>query len=225
MPSSIFSHQAPALALKVKFPKNFDGTALCLGTLLPDFNFIFDFFFPFNFYAVTHSLIGQILWTIPLTIIATYVFSQFLGPFCAKTASREGISYKPLRYFGIDQWKYIKNKRYTKKSLLIITYSALVGGLTHILLDWPSHRYVYILFPWKYGQNFDFLLYSIVDYGMINLGPFKFEANLTLFNLLWLIESIITLIITLCYLRYIKKRDLIRIWYERDVRIMEAMDR
>lgn len=214
MPLSIFSHQAPGLALKVKFPKIFDGTALCLGALIPDFNFIFDFFFPINFYAITHSLIGQLIWTIPLAIIATYIFSRFLGPFCARIASKKGKLYEPLRYFGVDQWKHIKNKNYSRNSWIIITYSALIGGITHILLDWPAHKYVYLLYPWIVGPNFDFLFYSIVDYGMITIGPFTFEANLTLYNLLWVVESIITLIIALYYLRYIKKHDLIRIWYE-----------
>ena len=41
MPSSILSHQAPGLALKTRFPKKFDGIALCLGTFIPDLNFIF----------------------------------------------------------------------------------------------------------------------------------------------------------------------------------------
>jgi len=30
MPSGVISHQAPGLALKIKYPSRFDGTALCL---------------------------------------------------------------------------------------------------------------------------------------------------------------------------------------------------
>jgi hypothetical protein len=112
MPVSIFSHQAPVLALKVKYPKKFDGTALCFGALIPDFNIVLDFFFPINFYGFTHSLLGQILWTVPLTIIASIIFSRYLGPICAKIASQDGRFFEPLRYFGIDQWGYFKNKRY-----------------------------------------------------------------------------------------------------------------
>ncbi|MFX1410540.1 MAG: DUF4184 family protein [Promethearchaeota archaeon] len=214
MPSTILSHQAPGLALKVRFPKKFDGTALCFGTIIPDFNFIFDFFFDINFYAFTHSLIGQILWTTPLVILATLVFSRYLSPLFAKIASQKGKIYEPLRYFGIDQWKYLKNKEFSRNLWIIITYSALIGGIFHILLDWLSHRNVYLLYPWIVGTNFDFLLYSIVDYGTITIGLFTVEANLTIYALLWILESIIGLIISLYYLRYIKKKDLLRIWYE-----------
>ncbi|MFX1376161.1 MAG: DUF4184 family protein [Promethearchaeota archaeon] len=215
MPSTILSHQAPALALKVKFPKKFDGTALCLGTIFPDFSLnMLNLFFDINFYAFTHSLIGQILWTTPLTILATLIFSRYLSPLFAKIASQKGKIYGPLRYFGIDQWKYLKNKKFSRNLWIVIAYSALIGGIFHILLDWPAHRNVYLLYPWVVGPNFDFLLYSIVDYGTFTIGSFTFEANLTIYNLFWFLESIIALIISLLYLRHIKKKDLIRIWYE-----------
>ena len=115
---------------------------------------------------------------------------------------------------GIDQLKYLRNKKFSRNLWIVITYSALIGGIFHILFDWLSHKNVYILYPWIVGPNFDFLFYSIVNYGIITLGSFTFEANLTIYNLLWIVESIITLIISLCYLRHIKKNDLIRIWYE-----------
>ncbi len=214
MPLSIFSHQAPGLILKIKFPKIFDGTALCLGALIPDFNFILDFFLNINFYVFTHSLIGQFLWTTPITILATFIFARYFGPFCARIAIKKSKFYAPLRYFGIDQWDHLRKKQYSRKSWTIIAYSALIGGITHVLLDFPAHKYISLLFPWFVGPNFDFLYYSFVDYGIITVGPFTFEANLTLYNLLWFLETLITLIISLFCLRYIKNHDLIRLWYE-----------
>lgn len=214
MPFSLLSHQAPALVLKVEFPRKFDGTALCFGTLIPDFNFIFDFFFPINFYAFTHSLVGQILWTTPLVIIATYIFSKYLSSFIAKIASKKSKIFQLLRYFGVDQWKYIKDKKFSWQLLFVITYSAFIGGMFHILLDWLSHSNVYILYPWIYGPNYEFLSYSIVNWGIITIGTFTFEANLTIYNFLWYLESIIGLVISLYYLRIIKKKDLILTWYK-----------
>ncbi|MFX1391419.1 MAG: DUF4184 family protein [Promethearchaeota archaeon] len=216
MPSSVLSHQAPALALKVKFPKKFDGTALCLGTFIPDLNFIFDLFFSTNFYVLTHSLIGQLLWTTPLAIILTLFFSRFIGPFFAKIASHKWKFYEPLRYFGIDQWKYLKYKNFSNKKLIKIVYSGFIGGLLHVLLDWPAHEYITLLYPWIVVLNFDFLLFSIIDFGTKSLGPFTFEVNLTIYNLFWFLETIIFLIISLYYLRYIKKHDLIQIWNEEE---------
>jgi len=43
MPSGIVSHQAPGLLLKVKYPHKFDGTALAIGTLVPDLNALIQF--------------------------------------------------------------------------------------------------------------------------------------------------------------------------------------
>ncbi|MFX0021983.1 MAG: DUF4184 family protein [Candidatus Hermodarchaeota archaeon] len=214
MPSSIFSHQAPGLLIKIRYPRKFDGTALCLGALIPDFNFILDFFLNINFYLFTHSLIGQFLWTIPLTIFATVIFSQYIGPLCARIASKNSKFYTPLRYYGVDQWNYLKKKKYSRKSWLIISYSALIGGITHILLDFPAHKYITILFPWFVGLNFEIFQYSFLDYGTISVGPFSFEANLTLYNFLWFIETIVAFVISLYLLRYIKKHNLIKKWYE-----------
>jgi len=213
MPFTFLFHQAPALALKTKFPKKFDGTALCFGTIIPDLNVIFELFSPIYFYRVTHSLIAQLLWTAPLAIIATLIFSRYIAPLFSKIASQKRKFYGPLRYFGIDQWNYLKKKKFSRNFWIVVIYSALIGGIFHILLDWPSHKYVVILFPWIVEPNFNFLFFSFVDYGIITLGPFTFEANLTLYNFLWFVESIVALIISLRYLRNIKKNDLIRIWY------------
>ncbi len=213
MPSTIFSHQAPALALKVKFPQWFDGTALCLGTILPDFNFIIDFFYSVNFYGFTHSLIGQIFWTVPLVIILAPIFSRFIAPFLARITSQRGKLFEPLRYFGVNEWKYLKKKRFNYRFWIITVYSAFIGGLFHILLDWPSHAMVYLLHPWINWLNFDVLFYSIVNYGTVSFGSLTFEANLKLYNLLWIIETLMGVFISLYFLRYIKRHNFIKKWY------------
>ena len=193
MPFTLLFHQAPALAVKIRFPKRFDGTALCIGTMIPDLIFIIEFFYPIYLYRFTHSLIGQILWTTPLAIIASFIFSRYLGPLFSKISSQKKRFYGPLRYFGFDQLKYLKNKKFSRNYWIVVTYSALIGGIFHILLDWLVHESVYFLYPWIETPNFYFLLYSIVDYGIITLGPVTFEANLTLYNLLWFIRNSISI--------------------------------
>ena len=69
----------------------------------------------------------------------TIVFSRYIGPLCATIAKKKNILFKPLRYFGIDEWSNLKNKRYTTRFFIVAFYSALIGGLTHLLLDLPSH--------------------------------------------------------------------------------------
>ena len=90
----------------------------------------------------------------------------------------------------------------------------MIGGLTHLLLDLPAHEYIELFYP-IILQNPDILLYSIVDFGPINIGPMQIDRNLTVYQLIWFIETIITLVIALHLLRYIKKHNLIGKWYKK----------
>ena len=213
MPSGLVSHQAPGLILKVKYPNKFDGTALCLSTLIPDLNILIDPIIPFTFRNITHSLLGLLIYTIPLTIILTIIFCKYIGPFIAKLAKRDNKIYKPLNYFGLDEWDNLKKKEYNRRYFIVAFYSALIGGLTHLLLDLPAHEYIEIFFP-LIMQSPDILLYSIVDFGPINIGPIQIDRNLTVYGLIWIIETLIMLAIALYLLRYIKKRNLISQWYK-----------
>lgn len=213
MPSGILSHQAPGLILKVKYPNKFDGTALCISTLVPDVNVIFDPFLPFTFRNITHSLLGLVLITLPLTLILTMIFCTYIGPIYANLAKRNGIFAKPLKYFGIDQWDNLKKKKYNRRFFIVASYSALIGGLTHLLLDLPAHETIEIFFP-IILQSPDILLYSIKDFGTINIGQNQINADLTVYQLIWFIETLITAVIAVYLLRYIKKHNLINIWYK-----------
>ncbi|MFX0178717.1 MAG: DUF4184 family protein [Candidatus Hodarchaeota archaeon] len=213
MPSSVLSHQAPALLIKLKYPNRFDGTALCISTFIPDIDVIIDFFLPFSIRGITHSLLGLILWTIPLTIILTIVFSRYIGPLSAKIVKKEKI-FKPLRYFGIDEWTNLKNKRYNRKFFIVAFYSALIGGITHLLLDLPSHALIYIFYP-LIIQSPDFLLFTIKEGTTIYVGQNLIDTSLYVYRLIWLIETIVTLFLSLYLLRYIKKHKLITKWYKK----------
>ncbi|MFW9828338.1 MAG: DUF4184 family protein [Candidatus Thorarchaeota archaeon] len=213
MPTGVVSHQAPGLLIKVKFPHKFDGTALCISALVPDLNIFLDPFLPFSFRDISHSLLGLLLYNLPLTLILTILFCRYIGPFIARFAKSDHRIYKPLKFFGIDEWNIMKRKKYGKKFLLIASYSALIGGLTHLLLDLPAHGQVELFFP-IIMQSPEFLLYSIIDFGPINIGPITIDRNLTVYQLLWIIEDSITFIASLYLLRYIKKHNLIKKWYE-----------
>ncbi len=214
MPSSVFSHQAPGLLLKIKYPKKFDGTALCISTFVPDIVVVIDPFFSTNLRGITHSLLGLVIYTIPLTVILTILFCKYIGPFLAKLAKKDGILTKPMRYFGIDEWDSLKEKEYNRKFYIVASYSALIGGFTHILLDLPAHATIELFFP-LILQSPDILLYSIVDFGPINIGGIQIERNLTIYQLIWISETIIFGVISLYLLRYIKNHELISKWYEK----------
>ncbi|MFW9946723.1 MAG: DUF4184 family protein [Candidatus Odinarchaeota archaeon] len=212
MPSSVLSHQAPALLIKLKYPNRFDGTALCISTFIPDIDVIIDFFLPFSIRGITHSLLGLILWTIPLTIILTIVFSRYIGPLSAKIVKKKKI-FKSLRYFGIDEWTNLKNKRFNHRFFVVAFYSALIGGTTHLLLDLPSHALIYIFYP-LIIQSPDFLLFAIKEGTTIYVGQNLIDTSLYVYRLIWLIETIVTLFLSLYLLRYIKKHKLITKWYK-----------
>lgn len=209
MPSLVLSHQAPALFLKIKYPNKFDGTALCLSTIIPDLDLLIMPFFPLAHRAITHSLLGVLLWTVPLTILITIIFSKYLGSFFATIAKGNSV----LSYFGVDDWDYFQRKRYDRKFYIVATYSAIIGGLTHLLLDLPSHAYIELFFPWIIFQNPNFLLYSIIDFGAIDVGLSQIEYDFTVYQLIWSIETMVTIVMTLYLLRYIKKHNLIPKWY------------
>jgi membrane-bound metal-dependent hydrolase YbcI (DUF457 family) len=213
MPNGLISHQAPGLIIKIKYPKKFDGTALCISALIPDLCILFDYISPFSVRDITHSLLGLIFYTIPLTIILTILFCTYIGPFVASIAKRESNMFKPLKFFGIDEWDNLKKKKYNKKFFIIAFYSALIGGLTHILLDLPAHDRNPLFFPIIF-QSPEILLYSIVDFGPIYIGPVRIARNLTVYQIIWFIEDNIGLIISLYLLRYIKKHNLISKWYK-----------
>jgi len=214
MPSAIFSHQAPGLALKIKYPHKFDGTALCISALVPDLLSLFGPFFSFPFRNFTHSLIGLIISTIPLTIILTIVFCKYMGPYCSKLARKNGFFSRPLRYMGMETWDNLKKKNYNRRFIIIASYSAIIGGLTHLLLDLPSHEFIEMFSPWVIIQNPDFLLYSIIDFGSTTIGTIQIDRNLTVYQLMWNIETIITIVLALYFLRYMKKHNLINKWYK-----------
>ncbi len=205
MPSAIFSHQAPGLALKIKYPDKFDGTALCISTFAPDLTAIITPFLPFALRGFSHSLLGLFYYTIPLTLLLTVLFRRQIFPYLSRVAKKGGILSKPLNYLGIDAWDKLKNKKYDCKSLMVAIYSAFIGGFAHLLLDLPSHEYIELFFPWVILQSPQILLYSLSQWQ---------NYNLTIYNLIWMIESVITLIFAIYFLRYIKKHDLIGKWYE-----------
>ncbi len=212
MPSGVISHQAPGLALKIKYPSKFDGTALCISTLIPDINVLFNPFLPFDFRNFTHSLLGLVLLTVPLTLILTVIFCMNIGPFSANIANKNSIFSKPLKYFGVDGWDNLKKKKFDKRFFIVASYSAFIGGLTHLLLDLPAHENIEMFFP-IILQSPDILLYSIIDFGPVTIGHTQVERNLTVYGLIWVIETLITLVIALYLLRYIKKHKLISKWY------------
>ncbi|MEJ2279588.1 MAG: DUF4184 family protein, partial [Candidatus Lokiarchaeota archaeon] len=142
--------------------KKINGTAICLSTIIPDLDLFFSMFFNFPMRDITHSILGIFIWTLPLTIIFSMLFSRHIGPFLAKIVKKDFFFSKPLRYFGVDGWDKLKFKKFNKMYFIIVSYSAIIGGTTHLLLDLPSHEYIELFFPLIILKNFDFLLFNLI---------------------------------------------------------------
>ncbi|MHA1731301.1 MAG: DUF4184 family protein [Promethearchaeota archaeon] len=221
MPSALLSHQAPVLPLKMAFPKKFDGTALLLGSMMPDLELLFgaiagaahlnwDFHYG-------HSLVGLVAWTLPWTLLFTVLFSRWVGPWWARVVKSSGRVGALGRYFGVDELYHLSGKQFNARWLFVASYSAVVGGLTHLLLDFPSHGYCFMLYPWYVWRAPESWFYEIADFGTLSLGPFSYSLNLTLFNLVWLLESVGLAALCLVLLRVAKKYDLVERWYSTPV--------
>lgn len=218
MPNSL-SHQAPGLFIKMKYPKRIDGTAICLSAFVPDLNVFFEPFMPFPFRNVTHSLLGLLIWGAPITILLTIIFSKYIGPRISEIAKKKGKLYRTMTYFGFDEFHHLKKKKFTKRFYFVAFYSALIGGLTHLLLDLPSHRYVELFFPWIIFLNFDFLLVIVIDFGIesIVLELWGLNSIIALYELIYYIEDVLLIGISLFLLRKIKKRGLIERWHTSEI--------
>ncbi|MFX0178231.1 MAG: DUF4184 family protein [Candidatus Hodarchaeota archaeon] len=214
MPSSIFSHQAPALLIKMKYPRKIDGTALCISTFIPDLGFLLDPFISFPSRNISHSFLGILLWTVPLTILFTILFSKYCGPAISEYARKDGFLPNQFKYFGLDKWNKLKFKSFNKRFYFVAFYSAIIGGLTHLLLDLPSHENIELFFPWLLLKSPDFLLIPLIDYGVISIGQDQLHAVFTIYQLIWILETIVFWILSLYLLRYMKKNDLIDKWDE-----------
>ncbi len=120
MPFPLLAHQAVVLPLKLRWPAAFSGTALCIGSLAPDLEYLLGDRGP----GLGHTLGGQFAFCLPITVVATWGVSRLVVPAFASSGSTPSVSAG-----GVQQ-----------TSLAVVCYSALVGSASHGLLDGLTHR-------------------------------------------------------------------------------------
>ena len=215
MASVILSHQAPAILLKMAFPKYIDGTAACIAATLPDCELVFyrgaQLFAgrdqPWQ-WGVSHNLIGLFVIALPLTVLGTYVFSKWCAMPLASFAGKEGKCSQILRYFGVDQWGSFNDKRFTCGHFVVVLYSALAGALSHFLLDAITHNGMRFLYPLTSRSPNLFEDKRFLDFGMVGFGSFKYDLYLDSARVSWVAVSVAAMAITLFCLRYITRKGL-----------------
>ena len=84
MPFTLFSHQTPLLLVKRGRTPYLSNFWLILGTIIPDFELPFrENFHNIGFYEFYwgHSLIGQLFWTVPVSIVMGIFIIAFINIF------------------------------------------------------------------------------------------------------------------------------------------------
>ena len=138
MPLTFLSHQAPVLPLKLRWPRHVDGTALVIGSMVPDLLFVIH---GTDNGVDSHGVLAQ-LWVcgplaIVLTIITKRVVAGVLGP---HLPARGPFALFGLRAYGrLSAWTV---PRSIDRWAILVT-SALVGCYSHLVLDSFTHNWGY----------------------------------------------------------------------------------
>lgn len=129
MPLPLLAHQAPVLPLKLWRPAAFNGTALVVGSVAPDFEYFLDR----GGRAATfgHVATAQLLFCLPITLFVVLLVGHMgLGEVVAARFSR-------LRFLS-GAATDVKSPA----GLLRAAASALTGSFSHLLLDALTHEVI-----------------------------------------------------------------------------------
>lgn len=161
-----FTFAHPAIVLSQKNNKYLDFTSLILGTMAPDFEYFINFR-PIS--TIGHTLIGQLYFNLPIVIFLAYLYHYII-----KTAIIKNLPY-PLNYkymyLSKSVWKIDSLKRF-----LIVSYSAILGALSHIFWDSFTHNSAFFTNRISYLSsrlnlfNFKIPVYKILQHASTFVG-------------------------------------------------------
>jgi hypothetical protein len=184
VPLTYLSHQAPALALKIARPRWFDGTALVIGSMSPDFAYAIWRDGP----AVdAHVFPGLVWFCVPVTLVVCWVIRHRV----AEIAFAHLPDLGPLR---LHDYRVLGRRR---PPVLFTAVSALVGAVTHTVWDGFTHggRFGVRWLPWLSGQS--------------SVGG-RLEYR---FELMQQLSTIIGALVTVALMWCIARNRLLRSWY------------
>ncbi|SHN46473.1 DUF4184 family protein [Cryptosporangium aurantiacum] len=124
MPLTYLAHQVPVFALKLGRPRWFDGTALALGSMAPDWSYALEG----SRFAVDFHGPVNVLRAVPVAVVAAIVLRRVAPTVAGYLPSLPSL---PLRRLGA-----IGSRR---PPLLMTVVSALIGALTHVFWDSFTH--------------------------------------------------------------------------------------
>ena len=135
-----------------KWPGAFNFFALSIGAVIPDLEC--PFLFPFvqdrwHARSVMHSLLGAFTIDLMLTVALTlWLVPHILRWLDARTREK-----RLLSFAGVDL-------RTHKSSMAALTGSALLGSLSHVLVDVLHHPFNPLTFPFSQYYGFNLVLFN-----------------------------------------------------------------
>lgn len=136
MPFTFFAHQTAVLPLKWLRPRWFDGTALCIGSMAPDFAYALE---STPFAIGSHTLPQQLTWTLPVTLAMTWLVRRTIALPLGSNLPRVVTSLgEQLRALSASRPSWPRT-----------TLSALLGGASHVFMDGFTHQHGWAVAHWS----------------------------------------------------------------------------
>jgi len=210
MPLGVLAHQGVVLPLKIKFTNRFDGTALCVGSFIPDLEWVISMFYA-GIAPRTFHFVGELVYIIPVSLLLVVLLDKKMIPAAASLAKnrRLGLLSQGLAFFDVDEYYVLKTKTLSLHWLVKATYSVLVGVLSHFLLDLPTHSSITYLRPFYDGVMPEWFLYGHMRFNL----PFYSVVCVANYNIIWLIFPVAFTVLTLYCMQYMKKHYLLLKWH------------
>jgi Domain of unknown function (DUF4184) len=128
VPLTFPSHPAAVIPLKLWRPRWFDGVALVVGSMAPDFAYVLDGsglpVWPFS-----HQLAGLVGWCLPIALVGAWAVRRAAPVIAAHLPSGGWLALRDYGSLGVS-----RHRRW------ITVSSALVGAASHLALDWFEIR-------------------------------------------------------------------------------------
>jgi len=132
MPLTFLAHQAPVLPLKLLWPRRFDGVALCVGSMVPDFAYVAA---GTSWAFVSHSAWGLAWFCVPVALVVSVVV-RWISPTVFGHLPA-GLREDGGRLVG------------PAPPLLRTLTSAAIGAGSHVLVDACTHRHGFVVARWS----------------------------------------------------------------------------
>jgi len=129
MPFTFFAHQLAVLPLKCARPRWFDGTALCIGSMAPDFAYALEGT-PLAFKS--HHVAAQVAFSAPISfLLARYFRARMAAPLGSQLPGALGGELIAIARSRHAWW--------------VTCLSGLLGGLSHLVMDGFTHRHGWVV--------------------------------------------------------------------------------